>query len=99
MAELDAFREQTKADFYAALQESPQAAHALLAERASTVVAELLAAARDSLGLEQRLRDQRADPADVETVRRGREQIMTAAGRILAIALTSDTPGNPEADT
>ena len=98
-AELEAFREQTEAEVQTALEESPQAARALLADRAATVVAELVAAAHDSLGLEQRLRDQHAAPADIETVRRGRDRIMTAAGHLLAIALNDETRDNPEPDS
>jgi hypothetical protein len=89
-ADVDAFTEQSEAEIKAALEESPGAARALLADRASTLVAALTAAARDSICLEEQLRDQGASAADIESVRHNRDRIMTAAGRIFAVALKAE---------
>jgi hypothetical protein len=74
---------------YSSLQ-SPGAAYAILAERASTLIAEITAAARESIRLEQQLQDQGAPADQIDMVRRYRDQIMTAAGDIFTTAMEAE---------
>ena len=86
-AELDAFIERITAEVEAALTESPRGGRALLAERATLVVAELTAIAEGILRLVQQMHNQGAAPEDVRAVRLRLDRIMGDVGEILDIAM------------
>ena len=97
-ADVDAFTDQAVADVEAAARQSPGSAMAILAERASALIAELTAGARDSIRLERQLQAQGATADQIAAVRRHRDRIMTAAGRIFSTAMEGEVqiaPSDP----